>query len=94
MWKRSRIRVAVAFCARTAPTWPGGREMTGRGDPVTRCCVDVADEAGVRQWVGDAAAELGGLDIVVANVSALAVPDEETDWRASCDVDMMGTAAW
>ena len=58
--------------------------MTGR-------CVDVSDEAGVRQWVGDTAAELGGLDIVVANVSALAIPDEEANWRASFDVDMMGT---
>ena len=58
---------------------------------VTGRCVDVSDEAGVRQWVGDTAAELGGLDIVVANVSALAIPDEEANWRASFDVDMMGT---
>ena len=41
--------------------------------------------------VADAAAELGGLDIVVANVSALAIPDEMASWRASFDVDMMGT---
>jgi 3-oxoacyl-[acyl-carrier protein] reductase len=58
---------------------------------VTGRCVDVSDEAGVRQWVDDTAAELGGLDIVVANVSALAIPDEEANWRASFDVDLMGT---
>jgi len=83
---------AVAFCARTAAdvTRAAG-EMTGRGGMVTGRCVDVSDEAGVRQWVGDTAAELGGLDIVVANVSALAIPDEEANWRASFDVDMMGT---
>ena len=46
--------------------------MTGGGGVVTGRCVDVSDEAGVRQWVADTAAELGGLDIVVANVSALA----------------------
>jgi 3-oxoacyl-[acyl-carrier protein] reductase len=34
---------------------------------------------------------LGGLDIVVANVSALAIPDEEANWQASFDVDLMGT---
>ena len=28
---------------------------------------------------------------MVANVSALAIPDEEANWRASFDVDMMGT---
>jgi 3-oxoacyl-[acyl-carrier protein] reductase len=83
---------AVAFCARTtADVARAAKEMTARGGMVTGRCVDVADEAGVRQWVGDTAAELGGLDIVVANVSALAIPDEEANWRASFDVDMMGT---
>jgi NAD(P)-dependent dehydrogenase (short-subunit alcohol dehydrogenase family) len=83
---------SVAFCARTAAdVTRAAEEMTGRGGMVTGRCVDVADEAGVRQWVGDTAAELGGLDIVVANVSALAIPDEEANWRASFDVDMMGT---
>jgi 3-oxoacyl-[acyl-carrier protein] reductase len=53
--------------------------------------VDVADEAGLQQWVDDSAAELGGLDIVVANVSALAIPDEPANWQASFDTDMMGT---
>ena len=83
---------AVAFCARTtADVTRAAEEMAGRGVMVTGRCVDVSDEAGVRQWVGDTAAELGGLDIVVANVSALAIPDEEANWRASFDVDMMGT---
>jgi 3-oxoacyl-[acyl-carrier protein] reductase len=31
------------------------------------------------------------LDIVVANVSALAIPDEEANWQKTFDVDMMGT---
>ena len=83
---------AVAFCARTtADVARAAEELTARGGVVTGRCVDVSDEAGVRQWVGDTAAELGGLDIVVANVSALAIPDEEDNWRASFDVDMMGT---
>jgi len=83
---------AVAFCARTAADVArAAEEMTGRGGMVTGRCVDVSDQAGVRQWVGDTAAGLGGLDIVVANVSALAIPDEEANWRASFDVDMMGT---
>ena len=84
--------VAVAFCARTAvDVNRAAQEMTGRGSIVTGRCVDVADAAGVRKWVDDTAAELGGLDIVVANVSALAIPDEEANWRASFEVDMMGT---
>ena len=85
---------SVAFCARTATdVVRAAEEMTGRGDGVmvTGRCVDVSDRAGVSQWVGDTATELGGLDIAVANVSALAIPDEEANWQASFDVDMMGT---
>jgi NAD(P)-dependent dehydrogenase (short-subunit alcohol dehydrogenase family) len=83
---------AVAFCARTtADVTRAAEEMTARGGVETGHCVDVSDEAGVRQWVDDTTAELGGLDIVVANVSALAIPDDEANWRASFDVDMMGT---
>jgi 3-oxoacyl-[acyl-carrier protein] reductase len=83
---------AVAFCARTeADVAQAAVELTERGGVVTGRRVDVADADGVRQWVADTAAELGGLDIVVANVSALAIPDSEANWRASFDVDMMGT---
>jgi NAD(P)-dependent dehydrogenase (short-subunit alcohol dehydrogenase family) len=83
---------AVAFCARTeADVAQAAVELTERGGVVTGRCVDVSDADGIRQWVGDAAAELGGLDIVVANVSALAIPDEPANWQASFDTDMMGT---
>ena len=54
---------AVAFCARTeADVTRAAEEMSGRGGVVTGRCVDVSDRDGVRQWVGDTAAELGGLD--------------------------------
>ena len=84
---------AVAFCARTgADVARAAQEVTARGGGVvTGSCVDVSDGAAVTQWVTDAATELGGLDIVVANVSALAIPDEEANWQASFNVDMMGT---
>ena len=38
-----------------------------------------------------AAAEFGGLDIVVANVSALAIADDDAAWQRGFEVDMMGT---
>ncbi|WP_075223020.1 SDR family NAD(P)-dependent oxidoreductase [Acuticoccus yangtzensis] len=53
--------------------------------------VDVADKAALEGFVADAGAALGGLDIVVANVSALAVADDEAAWKAGFDVDMMHT---
>jgi 3-oxoacyl-[acyl-carrier protein] reductase len=83
---------AVGFCARTAADVTATEaELTGRGAVAVGRAVDVADEAALARWVTDSAAELGGLDIVVANVSALAIPDEPASWQASFDVDMMGT---
>ena len=52
---------------------------------------DVGDQAALREWVTTAAEALGGVDIVVANVSALAIPDSAENWQRSFEVDMMGT---
>ncbi|MEO0679286.1 MAG: SDR family oxidoreductase, partial [Pseudomonadota bacterium] len=52
---------------------------------------DVADKAALEGWVADAATALGGIDIVVANVSALAVNDDEAAWQAGFETDMMHT---
>ena len=83
---------AVGFCARTERDVTETVEvLTTRGCTAAGLVVDVADEAGMQAWVAATAAELGGLDIVVANVSALAIPDDAANWRASFDVDMMGT---
>jgi 3-oxoacyl-[acyl-carrier protein] reductase len=83
---------SVAFCARTADDVAAAAEaLAGRGGQVTGYAIDVADEEGMRRWVTESADRLSGLDIVVANVSALAIPDEAENWRASFNVDMMGT---
>jgi 3-oxoacyl-[acyl-carrier protein] reductase len=82
---------SVGFCARTAADVTAAAEaLTGHGE-VAGHAIDVADEEGMRRWVTESADRLGGLDIVVANVSALAIPDEADNWRASFNVDMMGT---
>jgi NAD(P)-dependent dehydrogenase (short-subunit alcohol dehydrogenase family) len=53
--------------------------------------LDVRNGPALTAWVEDAADRLGGLDAVVANVSALAVPDTEENWYASFEVDLMHT---
>jgi NAD(P)-dependent dehydrogenase (short-subunit alcohol dehydrogenase family) len=52
---------------------------------------DVADPVALKQWVDSAAAELGGVDILVCNVSALAVGDTAETWEKSFRIDMMHT---
>jgi 3-oxoacyl-[acyl-carrier protein] reductase len=65
-------------------------ELRSRGD-VTGSVVDVGDADALAAWVERLAEAFGGLDIVVANVSALAVPDTEEKWQASMNVDLMHT---
>ena len=53
--------------------------------------VDVSDKAALEGWVHASAKQLGGIDIVVANVSALAVEDNEEAWHKQFEIDMMHT---
>ena len=81
----------VAFCARTPDEVTATQEaLSGRGT-VTGATVDVGDGAALAAWVEQSAVSLGGIDVVVANVSALAIPDTEENWQASLNVDLMHT---
>ena len=82
----------VEFCARDAGEIEATeKELAGRGAGVRGVQVDVADGPALTSWVEAAAGRLGGLEGVVANVSALAVPDTEENWQRSFDVDLMHT---
>jgi 3-oxoacyl-[acyl-carrier protein] reductase len=67
--------------------------LAGKGVAAHGGVVDVADTAALRRWVGEAAGALGGLDIFIANVSALAQAMDEDSWRRSLEIDVMGTVA-
>jgi NAD(P)-dependent dehydrogenase (short-subunit alcohol dehydrogenase family) len=84
--------VSVALCARTeSDVTETVKTLQQSGGAVTGRAVDVADKEALATWVEDVAADFGGLDIVVSNVSALAIPNEEENWRKSFEVDMLGT---
>jgi len=53
--------------------------------------VDAADADALRAWVEASAKALGGIDIVVPNVSALGSGDGEEAWKRAVDVDLMHT---
>lgn len=81
----------VAFCARNSDEVAAAQEaLSGRGT-VSSATVDVADAEALAAWVEGSADAFGGLDVVVANVSALAIPDTEENWQASLNVDLMHT---
>ena len=71
----------AAVVARLAAT---GVKAFGQG-------LDVGDGAALKQWIEAAAAQFGGIDAIVCNVSALAVGDSAESWEKSFRVDMMHT---
>ena len=84
--------VNVSICARNA----GEVEATvdalkSKGVKVHGAALDVADGAALKAWVDATAAAFGGVDIAVANVSALAIGQDEASWQREFEVDMMGT---
>jgi 3-oxoacyl-[acyl-carrier protein] reductase len=84
--------VVVSFCARTAADVEAAEKaLSDRGGTVHGAVVDVADAAAVAGWVEGAAQAMGGLDIVVPNVSALNVNNDEEAWAASFNTDLMHT---
>jgi NAD(P)-dependent dehydrogenase (short-subunit alcohol dehydrogenase family) len=82
----------LAICARDAgQVAEAVAALLRKGVRVTGTAVNIADGAALKAWIAAAAAELGGLDIVIPNASAMAPADSEEDWRQSFDVDIMGT---
>jgi 3-oxoacyl-[acyl-carrier protein] reductase len=82
----------LAFCARGAEGVASAvSALSASGRKVFGTAVDVGDGPALKGWVADAAAALGGIDIVVANVSALAIASDEAGWKSGFEVDMMGT---
>ncbi|WP_232664743.1 SDR family NAD(P)-dependent oxidoreductase [Pseudonocardia sp. TRM90224] len=82
----------VAFCARTATDVEAAeKELRDAGHDVAGSAVDVADAAALTDWVGASAERFGQVDVVVANVSALAIGSGEDNWKAGFEVDLMHT---
>lgn len=82
----------VGLCARTAGDVERTiAELEERGVRAFGRALDVADREALEAWVEAAAEALGGLDVVVANVSALGSGEGEEAWRRAVEVDLMHT---
>jgi 3-oxoacyl-[acyl-carrier protein] reductase len=82
----------VAICARNAAEVGAVvTSLTGKGVKAWGQGIDVGDPVALKGWVEGAAAEFGGVDAIVCNVSALAVGDTAESWEKSFRVDMMHT---
>ena len=82
----------VAICARKADEVASAlAALKGKGVRAFGRALDVADAAALGSWIEASAAELGGIDALVCNVSALAVGDTAESWEKSFRTDMMHT---
>jgi 3-oxoacyl-[acyl-carrier protein] reductase len=82
----------VAICARNADEVKVAvASFKAKGVGSFGEAIDVADRAALERFVTDSAKALGGVDILVANVSALAAQGKLEDWQKAFDVDMMHT---
>jgi NAD(P)-dependent dehydrogenase (short-subunit alcohol dehydrogenase family) len=81
----------VAFCARDAAGIAAAEQaLDGRAKGTV---VDVTDAAAMATWVEAAGAAMGGVDIVVPNVSALAGGGDLATWRLAFETDLLGTVS-
>jgi len=81
---------SVAICARDeGEVKATAADLQAGGVSVYGQALDVSDGPSLKSWVESAAGSLDGLDIVVANVSALAINNDEDSWLQGFEVDMM-----
>lgn len=84
--------VDIAICARNGvQVRNAAAEIRQHGAMVIGTELDVADPVALKGWIDAAAVEFGGLDILICNVSALAVGDTPESWEKSFRVDVMHT---
>lgn len=81
----------VAFCARDAAGVAAAQAELG--DRSFGSVVDITDAPSVAAWVQNAAEKMGGTDILVPNVSALAGGTDLETWRRAFDTDLLGSIA-
>jgi NAD(P)-dependent dehydrogenase (short-subunit alcohol dehydrogenase family) len=82
----------VAICARDADgVTEAVAALSARGARATGHALDVADGPALTSWIADVGATFGGIDIVVSNVSALSIGQDDASWQAEFNTDMMGT---
>ena len=81
---------AVSICARGADALEATRkELARAGGIVHAATCDLSSEAEINRYVPEAAAALGGIDVLVNNATAGKWGDTEEAWEESLAVDLL-----
>jgi len=87
----------VAICARNeGPLRDVEAELRSSGVSVYAATCDVGNTAGLEAFLEAARDQLGSVDILVNNPSAIAMADDAAGWEASLNIDLMASvrATW
>jgi NAD(P)-dependent dehydrogenase (short-subunit alcohol dehydrogenase family) len=81
----------VAICARNAEALDDAlKACRASGVRADGQALDVSDKGALQAWVARIAKAWDGIDIIVSNVSAIAIGPDEENWRKSYETDLMG----
>ncbi len=84
-----REGAVVATCARNEDTLVAtASEVQSLGGTIFTQALDVRDRSARDEWLSEAVQQLGGLDILISNVSTRVDTKSETWWQDSFDVDL------
>jgi 3-oxoacyl-[acyl-carrier protein] reductase len=82
----------VAICARGEEALRATEtELAATGVKVFAATCDVGNQTALHEFLEAARTNLGSVDILVNNVSALRFGDEDIDWEVSVNIDLMGS---
>ncbi|EIM03897.1 SDR family oxidoreductase [Rhodanobacter denitrificans] len=80
----------VSICARGAAALEETRQaLAAHGAPTHAQRCDLADASAIDAYMADAAAALGGIDVLVNNASGYGFDDSDEGWLAGFNVDLM-----
>jgi 3-oxoacyl-[acyl-carrier protein] reductase len=81
---------SVSICARGADALEATHaELAGFAGETHAAICDLADPAAIERYIAEAAAALGGIDILVNNATGSGLGDDEAAWAASLNVDLL-----
>ena len=80
----------VSICARGAQALEQTRaEIAALGGTAHAATCDLSSEAAIARYIPEAAAALGGIDVLVNNATGYGLSDDEASWEASLSVDLL-----
>jgi len=86
----ARAGASVSICARGAEALEATRgELAGCGNPVHATSCDLGDAAAIAAYIEQAAAALGGIDVLVNNASGYGFGEGDDAWFADFNIDLM-----